>query len=69
MVNQNQNINLKTTDMKSTVSKVGSQSSKNSNQRREFLKLTGMAVIGLGFLISCSNDDDMMMTDPNVFDL
>ena len=55
--------------MKSTVLKVSSTKSRNSNQRREFLKLTGMAVIGSSLLIGCSDDDDAMGPDPTVFDL
>ena len=31
------------------------------NKRRQFLKLSGMAVIGSGLLIACSSDDDGFM--------
>ena len=43
-----------------------------NNSRRHFLKMSGLAVAGAGFLISCSSDDDFSEPiDPNaeVFDL
>lgn len=56
--------------MKNTVLKVSSTQNKKAGQRREFLKLTGMAVLGSGLLFACSNDDDGSMgPDPAVFDL
>lgn len=45
----------------------------NGRNRRNFLKLSGMALVGGGLLLSCSDDDDNMMEpdpDPDaVFDL
>ncbi len=38
------------------------------NSRRQFLKMSGMAVAGAGFLFACNNDDDPIPT-PGVFDL
>ena len=56
--------------MKNTVLKVHSTKTKSAPQRREFLKLTGMAVLGSSLLFACSNDDDSSMDpDPTVFDL
>ncbi|MGS2764850.1 ferritin-like domain-containing protein [Sinomicrobium sp. M5D2P9] len=41
-----------------------------SNSRRQFLKIGSLAVVGTGLLLSCNNDDDNGMTDPDdVFDL
>ena len=57
--------------MKNKVLKVH-QPKQNSNDRRQFLKLSGMAVIGSGLLFACSSDDDNMTTQPptsGVFDL
>ncbi|WP_236979504.1 ferritin-like domain-containing protein [Membranihabitans maritimus] len=44
-------------------------SGKTPNSRRNFIKVSGLAMAGAGLLISC--DDDDMITDPNpeVFDL
>ena len=49
---------------------------KKSNDRRQFLKLGGMGLVGAGLLVACSNDDDgvgMMPPPeepmPTVFDL
>ena len=40
------------------------------NKRRQFLKLSGMAVMGSGLMLACSNDDDSSgVPDPGVFDL
>lgn len=42
------------------------------NNRRQFLKLSGMTIVGAGLLIGCSDDDDANTPDPqqpNVFDL
>ncbi|CAM4033089.1 ferritin-like domain-containing protein [Gillisia limnaea] len=43
----------------------------NNNSRRQFLKMGSLAVVGSGFLLSCSNDDDFTEpVDPEeVFDL
>lgn len=42
----------------------------NVNKRRQFLKLSGMAVIGSGLMMACSNDDDgYMEPEPGIFDL
>lgn len=46
---------------------------KELNDRRQFLKLGGMGIVGAGLLVACSNDDDsvgmMPPPDPTVFDL
>ncbi|MFD2434053.1 ferritin-like domain-containing protein [Mesonia maritima] len=41
------------------------------NSRRRFLKMSGLAVAGTGFLLSCSEDDDFRdpTPDPDTFDL
>ncbi len=41
------------------------------NSRRKFLKMGSLAVVGSGFLLSCSNDDDFVGPTPpgEVFDL
>ena len=49
------------------------------NNRRRFLKVSGLALAGTGLLMACSNDDDFVPADPdpnpnpdpdpNVFDL
>lgn len=44
----------------------------NNNSRRQFLKMGSLVVVGSGFLLSCSSDDDEMMTPMptgDVFDL
>lgn len=42
----------------------------SNNSMRKFLKMGSLAVVGTGFLLSCSNDDDIMNpVDPDVFDL
>lgn len=56
--------------MKNTVLKVHQPKQKSPNDRRQFLKLSGMAIIGSGLLIACSNDDDGGFNpNPDVFDL
>jgi len=43
-----------------------------NNSRRQFLKMSGLAVVGAGFLISCSSDDDFsepIDPDAELFDL
>ncbi|SDB58567.1 Ferritin-like domain-containing protein [Flavobacteriaceae bacterium MAR_2010_188] len=57
--------------MKKNVVKVHHPMDNSSNQRRRFLKLSGMALAGTGLLVACSNDDDGGMRNPdgNVFDL
>tara|TARA_R110002020_G_scaffold21009_1_gene71079 strand:- start:45369 stop:46100 length:732 start_codon:yes stop_codon:yes gene_type:complete len=46
---------------------------KSFNDRRRFLKLGGMGIVGVGLLVACSNDDngdDGMMPPPDgIFDL
>lgn len=51
--------------------KVSTTSSRSSKSRRQFLKLSGMAALGSGLLIACSDDDDMMNNgpQPSIFDL
>lgn len=40
------------------------------NSRRQFLKMSGLAVAGAGFMFACNNDDDGPAPDPQlVFDL
>lgn len=39
------------------------------NSRRQFLKMSGMAVAGAGFLFACNNDDDNPGPTAGVFDL
>lgn len=58
--------------METTPVKVNLQEikSKDHGSRRQFLKMSGLAVIGTGILISCNNDDDTgLMNPPGVFDL
>jgi hypothetical protein len=42
---------------------------KLSNDRRQFLKLSGLAIVGTGLLFACDNDDNNNPTIPGVFDL
>jgi len=35
------------------------------NNRRRFLKMSGIALAGSGVLLACSNDDDFTPADPN----
>ncbi len=53
------------------VLKVSTTSARTSKNRRQFLKLSGMAVLGSGLLIACSDDDDIINDGPPpaVFDL
>ncbi|MGC1632090.1 MAG: ferritin-like domain-containing protein [Gelidibacter sp.] len=40
------------------------------NKRRQFLKLSGMMVVGSGLMMACNNDDDdFIEIEPGVFDL
>ena len=55
--------------MKNNVLKVSSTSNKVSKNRRQFIKLSGMAVLGSGLLYACSNDDDNNEGPMTVFDL
>jgi hypothetical protein len=56
--------------MKNKVLKEQNQNVSEINKRRQFLKLSGMAVVGSGLLIACSNDDDSSVPQqPGVFDL
>lgn len=58
--------------MKNKVLKVHQPKQKASNKRREFIKLSGLAVLGSGLLIACSDDDDAFTPPPpnnNIFDL
>ena len=56
--------------MNDKVLKVQDQNQSDANKRRQFLKLSGMAIVGSGLLIACSNDDnnDNPMP-PGTFDL
>ncbi|WP_047549819.1 ferritin-like domain-containing protein [Psychroserpens sp. Hel_I_66] len=53
------------------VLKVNHPKRNTSKDRRQFLKLSGMAVLGSGLLMACSNDDDGFTSQPqpDVFDL
>lgn len=53
--------------MKRNVIKVIQPKGEKFNERRQFLKLGGLAMVGTGLLMACNKDDDM--NDPNVFDL
>ncbi len=56
--------------MKNKVLKLHAQTQPEMNKRRQFLKLSGMAVVGSGLLIACSNDDDSFTPpDSEIFDL
>lgn len=67
--------------MKRNEIKVKSLDHSKGNNRRKFLKLSGMALAGSGLLLACSSDDDAMLPpdpdpdpdpdpeDPQVFDL
>lgn len=56
--------------MKNKVLKVHQPKQKASNKRRQFIKLSGFAVLGSGLLIACSDDDDTFTPPPsNIFDL
>lgn len=55
--------------MKNKVLKVQMSPKSTNNNRRQFLKLGGMAVVGSGLLLACSKDDEMKMEDPKIFDL
>jgi len=53
--------------MKSNEIKNDALEPSNGRDRRKFLKLSGMALVGGGLLLSCSDDDDNM-TDPDPMD-
>lgn len=57
--------------MKNKVLKVQPTTQRSSNDRRQFLKLSGIAIVGSGLLFACSNDDDNNdgQVNPDVFDL
>lgn len=56
--------------MKSNVLKVHQPQQPFANNRRQFLKLSGLAVVSSGLLFACSDDDDNPgMPMPGVFDL
>ncbi len=56
--------------MKKNVIKVIQPKEGRFNQRRQFLKLSGFALVGTGLLMSCGNDDDVHNPpDEDVFDL
>ncbi|MGB3775237.1 MAG: twin-arginine translocation signal domain-containing protein, partial [Leeuwenhoekiella sp.] len=50
--------------MKSNEIKDDALEPSNGRDRRKFLKLSGMALVGGGLLLSCSDDDDMGVIDP-----
>ena len=57
--------------MKNKNVKVESFVSKKGNKRRQFLKMSGLAIAGSGLILSCSDDDDFTepIPDSNTFDL
>ncbi|MEO6348553.1 MAG: ferritin-like domain-containing protein [Aquaticitalea sp.] len=56
--------------MKNEVLTVQEQNHSEINKRRQFLKLSGMAIVGSGLLIACSKDDNSNPPNtPGVFDL
>lgn len=55
--------------MKKQVLKVHQPKQSTSSKRRQFIKLSGMAVLGSGLLIACSDDDSIMNPSNNIFDL
>jgi len=57
--------------MTKTKVKVEPVMSSNRNKRRQFLRMSGLAMVGTGILSACSKDDDMMPTNPTgtIFDL
>ncbi len=56
--------------MKKNVIKVIQPKGEKFNQRRQFLKLSGLALVGTGLLMACSNDDDINTPpDGDIFDL
>ena len=56
--------------MKDKQIKVITPKKKSKNNRRQFLKLGGMAALGTGLLFACSDDDDNgTPMQPDVFDL
>jgi Ferritin-like domain len=54
--------------MKNKVLKVHQPNQRLSNDRRQFLKLSGLAIVGSGLILACDNDDDNAPM-PGVFDL
>ncbi|UGU15135.1 ferritin-like domain-containing protein [Sinomicrobium kalidii] len=57
--------------METTPAKVNLQEAKNenTNSRRQFLKIGGLAVVGTSLLLSCNNDDDGFTDPDEIFDL
>lgn len=56
--------------MKNKVLKVQPTTQRSSNDRRQFLKLSGIAIVGSGLLFACGNDDDNDgPLNPGIFDL
>lgn len=56
--------------MKNNVLKVHQPKEAFANNRRQFLKLSGLAVVSSGLLFACSdNDDDYMGPNSGLFDL
>ncbi len=55
--------------MKSNVLKVHQPKEAFANNRRQFLKLSGLAVVSSGLLFACSDDDDGPTIIPGLFDL
>lgn len=55
--------------MKSKVLKVEYDQKHASKNRRQFLKLSGMAIVGSGLLLACSDDDKPMPPPKDIFDL
>lgn len=57
--------------MKNNEIKVHAPNELKGRNRRQFLKMSGMALAGAGLLFACKDDDDMEPSNPNpgVFDL
>ena len=55
--------------MKSNVLKVHQPQQPFANNRRQFLKLSGLAVVSSGLLFACSDDDDNNPQNQGLFDL
>lgn len=55
--------------MKNKILKVHQPKQNLSNNRRQFLKLSGLAMVGTGLLFACDDDDNNNPTMPDVFDL
>ncbi|MBW2961928.1 ferritin-like domain-containing protein [Mesonia aestuariivivens] len=55
--------------MKNKNVKVERLVTQKGNKRRQFLKMSGLAIAGSGLILSCSDDDDFTENVPDLFDL